>query len=86
MNKNILSIFLVVSMLLIFSTNDIYAGRKGCTGSKNCTACSSCSGCKHCAKEGGTCGSCYTPPIKEKNKKLEIDSMVVDSTEKKQYK
>lgn len=78
--KNILSIFLVVSMLLIFTSTDLYSGRRGCTGSKSCTACTSCSGCKHCAKEGGTCGVCYTPPKKEPKVKVELDTLVNDST------
>lgn len=69
-------------MLLIFTTSNLYSGRRGCSGSQNCTACTSCSGCKHCAKEGGTCGTCYTPPVKEKKKKVEIDTLTVDSTQK----
>lgn len=86
MKKNILSILLVASLLLIFTTSDLYSGRRGCSGDKNCTACSSCSGCKHCAKEGGTCGVCYTPPMKEKKVKTESDSLVSDSLKIKKGK
>ncbi|MFA7326303.1 MAG: hypothetical protein WC121_06530 [Candidatus Kapaibacterium sp.] len=86
MKKNILSIFLVVSMLLIFNTSDLYSGRRGCSGDKYCTACSSCSGCKHCAKEGGTCGVCYTPPKKEPKVKTEKDTIISDSLKVKRSK
>lgn len=86
MKKNILSILLVISMLLVFSTSELYSGRRGCSGTNTCTACKSCSGCKHCAKEGGTCGVCYTPPKKEPKVKADQDTLVSDSVKIKKGK
>lgn len=73
---------LMLTMSLVFIIPQDVESRRGCTGSKNCTACKSCNGCKHCAKQGGTCGVCYTPPKKEV---LKSDSTKtkVDSTQKK---
>ncbi len=86
MKKNILSILLVISILLVFSTTELYSGRRGCSGTKTCTACKSCSGCKHCAKEGGTCGVCYTPPKKEPKVMDNLDTLVNDTTKVKKRK
>lgn len=83
MKNNILSIFLVAAMLFLFAPTDSNAGRRGCKGSQNCTACTSCSGCKHCAKQGGSCGVCYTPPKKVKKKKVEKDTVISDSVKVK---
>ncbi len=86
MKKNILSILLVTSMLFVFSTSELYSGRRGCSGTKTCAACKSCSGCKHCAKEGGTCGVCYTPTKKEPKVKAELDTIVNDTSKVKKRK
>ena len=83
MKTKVYLIVLISAVMILFSSTDLYSGRRGCTGDKNCTACSSCSGCKHCAKEGGTCGVCYTPPPKKKKEKPSLDTLNNDTLKTK---